>query len=82
MNVVALVGNGCSMSYNPDLAMEPLTKLILARFAESDSSVAEVQRALTTLAESSNKDLPARVAVFEELFGPIERLDRGLGALS
>jgi len=81
MEVVALVGNGCSISYNPALAMEPLTKQVLSRFAESESTVEEVQHALATLAESSNNDLPGRVAVFEELFGPIERLDRGLVAL-
>jgi hypothetical protein len=61
--------------------METLTKLVLSRFAESDSAVVEVQNALVSLAESSSKDLPTRVAVFEELFGPIERLDRGLAAL-
>ena len=55
MDVVALIGNGCSISYNPALAIEPLTKHILSRFAESESTVEEVQRALATLAESSNK---------------------------
>lgn len=61
--------------------MEPLTKLILSRFADSASAVVEVQDALISLAESSGKDVLVRAAVFEELFGPIERLDRGFAAL-
>lgn len=81
MRIVAVLGNGSSIPYNPDLAMEPLTERVLRSFAEVPGNVDQVAEALLRLAEAADREPLDRRRTFEDLFGPIERLGSGLRAL-
>jgi len=81
VELVALIGNGCSIAYNPELAMGPLTKSILTELAETDSNIPAVEEALTDLAEAANRETGDRIQFFEDLFGPLERIGRSLAAM-
>lgn len=81
MQVVALLGNGCSIPYNDGLAMGPLTRRILQQMAPTAEAEEVVAEALHRLAQASTHDEEERVRVFEELLGPLERVGRGLAAL-
>lgn len=61
--------------------MSPLTERILAALAPDDTSEGVVADALQQLAEASTNVESARIGLFEDLFGPLERLGRALEAL-
>lgn len=81
MRITALIGNGCSIAYNPEFRMDPLTERILREFAGVDSAVPEVAEVLNRLADAAVREPDERKRFFEALFGPIERMGRGLQEL-
>ncbi len=81
MRIAALIGNGCSIPYNPGLAMGPLTERVLATLASGEGAEGALSHALDQLAAASTSVETDRIRVFEELFGPLERLGRGLQAV-
>lgn len=81
MNVVALVGNGCSITYNAAFKMATLTELILRSLAPEAGQVGDVRAALQDLAQAANREEDARIEFFEDLFGPLDRLGRALESM-
>jgi hypothetical protein len=62
VSVVALVGNGLSIAYNPELSVPSLTLELLRRFDDADDEL----RAIA--AEARESDTPG----FEQLLGPFD----------
>jgi len=81
MNVVAVIGNGASIPYNPHLALRPLTDEILSRFASQRIQAGDVQRTLSSLAKAANPTRTGDELSFEGLMGPIDRIAQGLDAI-
>ena len=62
MSVVALVGNGLSISYNPETSVPSLTAEILQRFESADDELCAIA------AEAGHGEAPG----FEDLLGPFD----------
>lgn len=63
MSVVALVGNGLSISYNPEMSVPSLTAEILQRFERADDELRVIA------AEAGHGEPPG----FEDILGPFRR---------
>ena len=86
MSTLVLVGNGLSTSYNPDLAMQPLTRKVLAAFDSGIGADAEVLKSFARAAGADQEGLEAvlgaldRVAVALPIlqslsgFGPVGKV--------
>jgi len=81
VNIVAVIGNGASIPYNPRLALTPLTQEILSRFASQRIQAGDVQRTLSSLARAASPTGVGEDLSFEGLMGPIERIAQGLEAI-
>lgn len=81
MNIVAVLGNGVSITYNPDFALVPLTNEILRRFAKQKIQAFEVQRRLSQLARAARPTDPDAPLLFEDLLGPFDRMADGIDAM-
>jgi hypothetical protein len=77
MNVACLIGNGPSIVYNPDLAIEALTTGIVEAFDALAGS--ETGDALATFASQVTG---VTRADFESLLGPLDTITQALPALT
>ena len=81
MNIVAVLGNGASIAYNPSLALAPLTSEILARFARQKITAFQVERRLSRLARAARPTELVGSLSFEDLLGPFDRMADGIDAM-
>ena len=81
MNVVAIVGNGASITYNACFALPELTEEILRQFSGQKVSLFKVERRLSQLARAARPTDVKGVLTFEELLGPFDRMADGIEAM-
>ncbi len=81
MNIVAIVGNGASIVYNPSFALGALTYEVLDRFSSESVNAFTVERTLSDLARAARTSGLSDGLSFEELLGPFDRMADGIDAM-
>jgi hypothetical protein len=71
-DIAVLIGNGLSIAYDPDLAMKPLTDVIIERFNDAAGDGTDAAHILGGLATDLDERNPSED--FEALLGPLDRI--------
>lgn len=81
MNIIAVLGNGTSIAYNPEFGLSPLTGEIVRRFGMQRITAFEVEKRLSELARAARPTEIEGPLSFEELLGPFDRMADGIEAM-
>lgn len=81
MNIVAVLGNGTSVVYDPGFALPPLTREIIGRFGRQRISAFAVEKRLSELARAARPTDVEGPLSFEDLMGPFDRMADGIEAM-